>query len=277
MESLILESEQAIAALMNFFVVWGSKLVGAILTLIIGLFLAKKIGNIIGTAMERKQVDPSLRSFVKSLANILLKVLVVVSVLGMVGIQMTSFIAIIGAAGLAVGMALSGTLQNFAGGAMILLFKPFKVGDYIEAQGHAGTVKAIQIFNTILNSPDNKKIIVPNGGLSTSSLVNYSAEPTRRVDWSFGIAYGDDIKKARDLIASLLDSHELVQKDPSPFVRIGELADSSVNFTVRAWVNTADYWTVYFDIIENVYREFGDAGLSIPFPQLDVHLKGKTV
>jgi small conductance mechanosensitive channel len=174
-------------------------------------------------------------------------------------------------------MALSGTLQNFAGGVMILIFKPFKVGDFIEAQGHNGTVKAIQIFNTVLNSPDNKKIIIPNGGLSTSSLVNYSAEPTRRVDWSFGIAYGDDIEKTKDLIASLLNSHELVLKEPAPFVKIGELADSSVNFTVRAWANTADYWAVYFDIIECVYSRFGEEGISIPFPQMDIHVKGGSV
>jgi len=258
--------------LINLFVVWGPKLVGAILALIVGLYLANTIAGLVGRAMEKKEVDPSLRPFVLSLVDTLLKVLVVISVLGMVGIQMTSFIAIVGAAGLAVGMALSGTLQNFAGGVMILTFKPFKVGDYIEAQGFAGTVNAIHIFNTILKTPDNKTIIIPNGGLSTSSMVNYSTEPTRRVDWTFGIAYGDDIDKAKEVLLALLNANENVLKDPEPFVRLGELGESSVNFTVRAWVNSADYWSVHFYMLENVYRKFSEVGLNIPFPQMDVHL-----
>ena len=258
--------------LINLFVVWGPKLIGAILALIVGLYLANTIAGLIGRAMEKKEVDPSLRPFVVSLVGTLLKVLVVISVLGMVGIQMTSFIAIIGAAGLAVGMALSGTLQNFAGGVMILTFKPFKVGDYIEAQGFAGTVNAVHIFNTILKTPDNKTIVIPNGGLSTSSMVNYSTEPTRRVDWTFGIAYGDDIDKAKEVLLALLHANEKVLKDPEPFVQLGELGDSSVNFKVRAWVNSADFWAVYFSVIENVYRRFGEVGLNIPFPQMDVHL-----
>jgi len=258
--------------LIDLFVVWGPKLIGAILALVIGLYVANLIAGGVGKVMEKKELDPSLRPFLKSLVGTLLKVLVVVSVLGMVGIQMTSFIAILGAAGLAVGLALSGTLQNFAGGVMILTFKPFKVGDYIEAQGHAGTVNSIQIFNTILKTPDNKTIIIPNGGLSTSSMVNYSTEPTRRVDWVFGIAYGDDIDKAKEVLLGLLTSDDRVLKDPAPFVKLGELADSSVNFTVRAWVNSADYWAVHFYMLENAYRKFGEAGLNIPFPQMDVHL-----
>jgi len=258
--------------LIDLFVVWGPKLIGAVLALVIGLYVANLIAGGVGKVMEKKELDPSLRPFLKSLVGTLLKVLVVVSVLGMVGIQMTSFIAILGAAGLAVGLALSGTLQNFAGGVMILTFKPFKVGDYIEAQGHAGTVNSIQIFNTILKTPDNKTIIIPNGGLSTSSMVNYSTEPTRRVDWVFGIAYGDDIDKAKEVLLGLLTSDDRVLKDPAPFVKLGELADSSVNFTVRAWVNSADYWAVHFYMLENAYRKFGEAGLNIPFPQMDVHL-----
>ena len=272
MENPLRESEQYVDTLINLFVVWGPKLVGAILALIIGLYIVKTIAGVIDKAMARKEMDPSLRPFIVSLVSTLLKVMVVVSVLGMVGIQMTSFIAILGAAGLAVGMALSGTLQNFAGGVMILTFKPFKVGDYIEAQGYAGTVNTIQIFNTILKTPDNKTIIIPNGGLSTSSMVNYSSEPTRRVDWVFGIAYGDDIDKAKTVLVNLLTANDKVLKDPEPFVELGELADSSVNFTVRAWVNAADYWAVHFYMLENVYRKFGDEGLNIPFPQMDVHL-----
>src|SRR5210317_203845 len=272
MENQLQNSGQYVDTLINLFVVWGPKLVGAILALLIGLWLANMIAGGLSRRMEKSEVDPSLRPFLTSLVSTLLKLLVAVSVLGMVGIQMTSFIAILGAAGLAVGMALSGTLQNFAGGVMILIFKPFKVGDVIEAQGYTGAVNAIQIFNTILKTPDNKTVIIPNGGLSTSSMVNYSTEPTRRVDWTFGIAYGDDIDKAKQVLSELLTSNDKVLQDPAPFIELGELADSSVNFTVRAWVNAADYWTVHCYMLEKVYRRFGEAGLNIPFPQMDVHL-----
>ena len=195
-----------------------------------------------------------------------------ISVLGMVGIQMTSFIAILGAAGLAVGMALSGTLQNFAGGVMILLFKPFKVGDFIDAQGHMGSVKEIQIFNTILTTPDNKTIIIPNGGLSTSSMTNFSTEPLRRVDWTFGIGYGDSIDQARKVLKELADADSRILKDPEVFIGVSALADSSVNFAVRAWVKAEDYWGVFFDMNENVYNTFNKEGINIPFPQMDVHV-----
>ncbi len=272
MEDQLQSGAQYVDTLINLLVVWGPKLVGAILALIIGMWLANMIAGGLERRMEKSEFDPSLRPFLKSLVGTLLKVMVVVSVLGMVGIQMTSFIAILGAAGLAVGMALSGTLQNFAGGVMILIFKPFKVGDFIDAQGYTGTVNAIQIFNTILKTPDNKTIIIPNGGLSTSSMVNYSTEATRRVDWTFGIAYGDDIDKAKEVLTKLLTDNDMVLKDPAPFIELGELADSSVNFTVRAWVNAADYWAVHFYMLEQVYRKFNEVGLNIPFPQMDVHL-----
>ena len=177
-----------------------------------------------------------------------------------------------GAEGIAVGMALSGTLQNFAGGVMVLLFKPYKVGDYIEAQGQSGTVKEIQIFNTILNTPDNKTIIVPNGGLSTGIINNYSKEGKRRVDWTFGIGYGDDYDKAKEVLSRMLDEDTRVLKDPAYFIALHSLGDSSVNIVVRAWVATSDYWSVYFDMNERVYKEFGKYGLNIPFPQMDVHV-----
>jgi small conductance mechanosensitive channel len=193
-------------------------------------------------------------------------------VVQMLGVQSSSLVAVLGAAGLAVGLALSGTLQNFAGGVMILIFKPFKVGDYIDAQGHAGSVSEIQIFNTILKTPDNKTIIVPNGGLANGSMVNYSTEPTRRVDWSFGIAYGDDADKAQNVIRKLMNDDARILQDPAPFVELGALADSSVNFTVRAWVNTPDYWAVHFDMNKKIYQTFAKEGLSIPFPQMDVHV-----
>lgn len=258
--------------LINLFVVWGPKLVGAILVLVVGWYLVNLLISGFDKAMEKKELDPSLRPFLKSLLRTLLLILVVVSVLGMVGIQMASFIAILAGAGLAVGMALSGTLQNFAGGVMLLTLKPFKVGDYIEAQGYSGTVHSIQIFNTVLKTPDNRTIIIPNGGLSTSSMVNYSEEPTRRADWVFGIAYGDDIDKAKEALLGLLASDDRILEDPAPFVEVGELADSSVNFTVRAWVNAADLWPVHFDMPAKVYRKFAEEELTIPFPQMDVHL-----
>ena len=191
----------------------------------------------------------------------------------MVGIQMTSFIAILGAAGLAVGMALSGTLQNFAGGVMILIFKPFKNGDFIEAQGHTGTVSEIQIFNTILKTLDNKTIIIPNGGLANGSMTNYSTEEKRRVDWTFGVGYGDKTDDAKGLLLELMSEDSRILSDPAaPFVAVSELGDSSVNFAVRAWVKAEDYWGVFFDMNEKVYNTFDKKGLSIPYPQMDVHV-----
>ncbi len=251
---------------------YGIKLGTGILILIIGLWIAGMITGAVKKLMEKRGLEPALQSFLGSMLGITLKVLVVVSALGTLGIEMTSFVAILGAAGLAVGMALSGTLQNFAGGVMILIFKPFKVGDFIEAQGHAGSVKEIQIFNTILKTGDNKTIIIPNGGLSTSSMVNYSTEPRRRVDWVVGIGYGDDADKAKEVILGMLNDDSRILKDPAPFIAVKELADSSVNFVVRGWVESADYWGVFFDLNERVYKEFDKHGLNIPFPQMDVHV-----
>lgn len=252
---------------------YGPKLVGGILVWIIGGFIIKLFMGSFSKMLEKRSTDESLKPFLISLASILLKTMLVISVLGMLGVEMTSFIAVLGAAGLAVGMALSGTLQNFAGGVIILLFKPFKVGDYIDAQGHAGIVKEIQIFNTILLELDNKTVILPNGPLSTGSMVNYSTQPTRRVDFTFGIAYGDSVDKARKIILSLFKEDKRILTDPASFIGLSEMADSSVNLTARAWVNGADYWDVYFDINEKTYNAFNAEGISIPFPQMDVHLQ----
>ena len=251
---------------------YGLKILLALVVLIIGLWIIKIIMNAVVKSMEKKDVDPSLRLFLKSLLGMLLKIMLIISVISMLGIAMTSFVAILAAAGLAVGMALSGTLQNFAGGAMIIIFKPFKVGDFIDAQGYMGTVKEIQIFNTILKTPDNKTIIIPNGGLSTGAMTNYSTEPQRRVDFVFGIGYGDDIDKARNVIEGLIGKDERILKDPAPFIAVSELADSSVNFVVRVWADAADYWGIHFDLIENVKKAFDKEGISIPFPQTDVHV-----
>jgi len=253
-------------------VLYGPKLLGAIAVLIIGGWLIKAINKAVGKGLEKSKVDSALEPFLKGIVSILLKVLLFISVLTMVGIEMMSFTALIAAAGLAVGMALSGTLQNFAGGAMILIFKPFRVGDFIDAQGYMGTVSEIQIFNTYLKTVDNKTIIIPNGGLSTSSMTNFSTEPNRRVDWKFGIAYGDDVEKAKAVLKGLCDADERIKKDPEVFIAISELGDSSVNFAVRAWVNAADYWGVFFEMNEKVYKTFEKEGLNIPFPQMDVHV-----
>ncbi|NOQ92204.1 MAG: mechanosensitive ion channel, partial [Flavobacteriaceae bacterium] len=225
-----------------------------------------------GNTLDKRDTDESLKPFLKSIVSILLTVLLTISVLSMLGVAMTSFIAILGAAGLAIGLALSGTLQNFAGGVMLLIFKPFKVVDLIEAQGYKGTVKEIQIFNTILTDLDNKTIIIPNGGLSTNSMVNYSTEPIRRVDISVGIAYGESVEKSREVLIKLSQSDKRVLSDPSPFIGVTEMADSSVNLTFRIWVKAEDYWGVYFDMNENVYNAFNQSGIQIPFPQMDVHL-----
>lgn len=251
---------------------FGYKLVGALVALIVGLYVIKLITNGVAKVMKKKEVDSSLQPFLRSMLNVALKILLVISVLGMMGIEMTSFIAVLGAAGLAIGMALSGTLQNFAGGVMILIFKPFKVGHVITAQGHTGVVYEIQIFNTILKTPDNKHIIIPNGGLATGSLINFSKEETRRVDWTFGIGYGDDVDKAREVLLKLIADDERIKQDPEPFIAVSELADSSVNFAVRVWVDASNYWPVYFAMNENVYKTFDKEGLNIPYPQMDVHV-----
>lgn len=248
-------------------------LLGALAFLFIGFWVSKLIVKALRKMMVRKNSDPGLISFVCSLANIALKIMIIISVMGMVGIQMTSFIAVLGAAGIAIGMALQGTLSNFASGVMILIFKPYKVDDYIEAQGVAGVVKEIQIFNTIITTVDNKTVIVPNSSLATNLLTNYSKQDKRRVDWTVGVTYGTDFKVARDSIMRILEADSRILKDPAPFISIIELADSSVNIVVRAWVNTPDYWDVFFDFNNKVYATFNEEGIEFPFPQMDVHLK----
>ncbi len=267
-----MNTEQILEQINQIALEYGPKIISAIAVWIIGGWVIKAVTNRFNKMLEKRETDESLKPYMKSLVGSLLKILLIITVLSMLGVEMTSFIAILGAAGLAVGLALSGTLQNFAGGAMILLFKPFKVGDVIEAQGFIGKVSEIQIFNTILKTPDNKTIIIPNGGLATSSMTNYTTEPTRRVDWTFGIGYGDDVDKAKEVIKGLCDQDPRILKDPELFIAVSALADSSVNFAVRAWVNADDYWNVFFEMNEKVYKSFDREGLNIPFPQMDVHL-----
>ena len=254
---------------------YGPKLIGAIIVLILGLWVIKLATKMAGKSLQKAQVDQSLVTFMMSLTNVLLKVLLFITVMGMVGIQMTSFIAILGAAGLAVGMALSGTLQNFAGGVIVLVFKPFKVGDFIEAQGFSGTVKEISIFTTHLNTVDKKLIVIPNGSLSTASLTNFSTEPLRRVDWKFGIAYRDNIEDFKKAITDFIAEDNRILKEPACFMGLSELGDSSVSLVVRAWVNNSDYWDVHFEMNEKVYKLLRDNKLSAPTPQMVVQLQEK--
>lgn len=258
--------------IMNFIMTYGPKLVGAIITLLVGLWAIKMIMKTVKKGFEKRNIDASLTPFLVSIISMLLKTILAISVLSMVGIAMTSFVAILGAAGLAIGLALSGTLQNFAGGVIILIIKPFKVGDYIEAQGYDGTVNEIQIFNTILKTPDNKTVIIPNGGLATGSLVNYSTEPTRRIAWTFGIAYGDKVEKAREILLGMFKEDERILAEPEPMIVVNELADSSVNLSARVWVKSEDYWAVNWKMNEEAYNRFNANGISIPFPQVDVHM-----
>jgi small conductance mechanosensitive channel len=225
--------------------------------------------------MDRSEVDVSLKKFLNSLLGILLKTLLLISVASMVGIATASFVAIIAGAGLAVGLALQGSLANFAGGVLILLFKPFKVGDFIDAQGYTGTVNEITIFTTILKTRDNKTVIIPNGALSNGSMVNFSTESMRRVDMTFGIGYGDSIEKAKQVLTRLVESDVRIHKELASQIIVDELGESSVNFKVRVWCNSTDYWGIYFDMQEKVKQTFDKEGISIPFPQRDVHVFNK--
>ena len=252
---------------------WGSNLVIFIAILVIGLFVVKRITKIFAKLVDKKGIDPSLKGFLISLISVSLKILVFITALSQLGIEMTSFVALLGAAGLAIGMAFSGTLGNLAGGIMILIFRPYKVGDFLEAQGAIGTVKEIGIFNTILLTLDNKTVIVPNGALANGNMTNYTMEPERRVDFKVGIAYGDNYDNAKAAVEKFIEEDENILKSPAPFIGLVALADSSVNITIRVWTKTEKYWDVYFKMNERIYKEFGEAGINFPFPQMDVHLK----
>lgn len=251
---------------------YAPKLLLAIIVLVVGMWIINRFVAGVALAMEKRNVEPTLARFLRSLTNILFKALLLISVASMVGVETTSFVAVLGAGGLAIGLALQGSLANFAGGVLILLFRPYKVGDFIEAQGVSGSVKSIEIFNTVMNTPDNKIIIVPNGMLSNGIITNFSKEAMRRVDMSFGIGYGDDIGQAKAVLLRLINEETRIHADPEPLVAVASLGDSSVNLVVRVWVAAADYWAVQFEMTERVKLAFDAAGISIPFPQRDVHL-----
>lgn len=249
----------------------GKSIIIAVIIYFVGKALISLINSMLGKMLDRKKVDPTIQTFLKSLVNILLMILLVISVVSALGVNTTSFAALLASAGVAVGMALSGNLQNLAGGIVVLLFRPFKVGDYIEAQGTAGIVSEIQIFHTILTTPDNKKIFLPNGALSSGNITNYSKEPLRRVDFSVAIEYGENIDNVRKVLTELVSKDERVLHDPAPFVALGGFSDSSVNMTVRVWVKSEDYWDVFFQTNENIYEEFHRQGIKFPYPQLTIH------
>jgi small conductance mechanosensitive channel len=247
-------------------------IVKALVVLFIGLWIIKWIRKFFDRYAQKGEMDESLRKFLSRLISLGLKLVLIISVISMMGVATASFIAILGAAGLAIGLSLQGSLANLAGGVLILLFKPFKVGDVIETQGYIGSVSAIEIFNTILITPDNKKIILPNGAVSNGPITNFSAEEMRRVDFVFGIGYDDDINKAKSVLQDMVSKDERILKEPASQIVVSELGDSSVNITVRVWCKKADYWGIYFDMQEAVKKRFDQEKISIPFPQRDVHL-----
>lgn len=250
----------------------GWTLIKALLVFIVGRFLISMINKLVQRVLLKRNIDPSIKTFVGSLIHIILMILLIVSVVGALGVQTASFAALLASAGVAIGMALSGNLSNFAGGLIILIFKPYKVGDFIEAQNLSGTVREIQIFHTVLTTTDNKVIYIPNGSLSSSAVINYSYQQVRRIDWTFGVEYGTDYAKVKGVLEDILEKDERILQEPAtPFVAMSQLADSSVNYVVRVWVKSADYWDVYFDITRIVYERFNAEGIGFPFPQLTIH------
>ena len=265
-------SDSTINQIQALLSVYGLKVIAALAIFFIGKVIAKTVKSTISKAMIKAKSDPILISFSSNMVYVALLAFIVVAALGQLGIQTTSFIAIVGAAGLAVALALQGSLSNFAAGVLMIIFRPFKQGDFIEGAGVAGIVEAVHIFNTVMRTGDNKTIIIPNSGLMNGNIINYTTKPTRRIDLIYGIGYDDDLKKAKAVLEDILQSDERILKDPAPLVAVHALADSSVNFAVRPWVNSADYWAVTFDLNERVKLRFNAEGISIPFPQRDVHL-----
>lgn len=257
----------------NYAIPWGINIALAILIFLVGKIVVKVLVNLSGKLMLRAKMDEMLVKFVKTVLNAILMLFVVVASLNQLGVDTTSLVALLGAAGLAIGLSLQDSLKNFAAGVMLLVFRPFKAGHFVEAGGTAGVVESISIFTTTIRTGDNKEVIVPNGNIYSGNIINFSAKDTRRVDLVFGIGYDDDIKLAKELLTKIVNEHELILKDPEPVVAVSELADSSVNFVVRPWTRTADYWAVYFDLTETVKIEFDKANISIPYPQMDVHVQ----
>jgi small conductance mechanosensitive channel len=268
----MVDIDSLLATLQNLATLYGLKILAAIFIFVIGRWIAKMIKKFLGKTMTRSGVDATIIPFVLDLSYVALLIMVIVASLGALGIQTTSLIAVLGAAGLAVGLALQGSLSNFAAGVLIVTFRPIRVGDYFEGAGTAGTVEHIQIFSTTARTPDNKVIIIPNGKLLSDNIVNYSMKEIRRVDMTVGVSYADPIDKVKEVLADILAKDSRILQDPSPIIGLIQLADSSVNFAVRPWVKTEDYWAVYFDLHETIKKRFDAEGISIPFPQQDIHV-----
>ena len=256
----------------NVIILYGLDIISAILILVIGMWAAKFIKKMLRKIMKKREMDDTISSFLANLAYAIIVAFVVIATLSKVGIETTSFVAIIGAAGLAVGLALQGALANFAAGFLLILFRPFKSGDFIQAAGTAGSIQEIQMLYTVLKTPDNIKVVIPNGKLMGDIIVNFSAHESRRAEWIFGVGYNDDMKKVRKILTSLIENENRILKDPAPQIIVKELGDNSVNFAVRGYINQADYWDVYFGMTETVKDTFDKEGINIPYPQRDVHL-----
>lgn len=264
--------EDVLNTIYTYLATYGLRVLAALVILILGRWVAQIISKLIHQALLRARLDETLARFAQDLSYIAMLVFIIIAVLNKLGVNTTSFAVVIGAAGLAIGFALQGSLSNFAAGVMLIVFKPFKVGDFIEAAGQKGTVKEIQIFNTILNSPDNVRIIIPNGQVTGTEIRNYTANGTRRVDLVIGVSYEDDLKKTQQVINNVLAADDRILPEPATTVAVSELGDSSVNFVVRPWVKAADYWNVYFDLTEKIKLALDKNGITIPFPQRDVHI-----
>lgn len=250
----------------------GGRIVGAMIILVIGKLIINWLNRLFAALLTKQRVEPSVQSFLKSTVNILLIVMLALAVIGKLGVEITGFAALLASAGVAIGMALSGNLQNFAGGLIILIFRPYKVGDYIDSDtGASGTVQEIQIFHTVLKTGDNKIVYAPNGNMSNSVVTNYSQQDTRRVDFTFSMEYGEDYERVEQVLKDIIAADERILTDPEPFIRLGEMAASSVDITVRVWVKSNDYWAVHFDLKKAVYTTFTKLDISIPFPQMVVH------
>ena len=263
--------ETIIQRLIDWGINAGERIIGAIIVFVVGRFIISFLNKLINKLLSKRKIDPSIKTFVRSLSNILLTILLIVAVVSKLGVETTSFAALLASAGVAIGMALSGNLQNFAGGLIILLLRPYKVGDLIESQGITGTVREIQIFHTILTTADNKVIYIPNGALSSGTVTNYSREATRRIEWIVGVEYGEDFEKVKKTIEDILAADGRILTDPAPTIALHALDASSVNVVTRVWVNAADYWDVYFNINKQIYAVFNREGIGFPFPQLTIH------
>lgn len=263
--------EQILDRLLNWGIEVGKDILAAIIIYIVGRFIIRQISRLVSKILEKRKLEISVQTFLKSLLSILLNLILAFAIVSKLGVETTSFAAILASAGVAIGMALSGQLQNFAGGLIILVFKPYKVGDYIACQGTEGTVKEIQILHTILTTTDNKTIFIPNGGLSSGTVINYSRNATRRVDLTFGVEYGTTFEKVEQTLKEIIAADSRILKDPAYIIAMSQLADSSVNIALKVWVKTEDYWGVYFDLNKTVYATFNEKGIGFPFPQLTIH------